>query len=111
MTPADVYGEGVLAEYSSTCPVCSNYVRAGRSRIAPLPVPLPLDPASLTCRRGTFFDRGGHAVRPTARAWCHAECLRRLPESADELAELAEERRMNLADLKAESKPRKGGRR
>lgn len=113
MTPADlsaIYGEGVLASYSGTCPVCSRFIAAGRSHIMPLAVALPPDPAAHTASRGNLIDGRGRPVRQIERAWIHAACIARVPEDL-ELAR--DERREQLAEMRRDSRVlprRKAGR-
>jgi hypothetical protein len=97
---------GILAAHDGTCPICSRYIRAGRSRITPLIVPLPPDPKSLYCRRGAFFDRGNVAIRLHRRSWVHADCARGLDTSEEALSELAAERVEKLTAMRRESKAR-----
>jgi hypothetical protein len=112
MTLDEIHGEGVLAEYSSTCPICGDFVRAGRSMIVPLAIGLPLDPAYLTASRGNLIDRAGRPVRAREYAWIHVRCVAGVP---DDLELARDERRAELRRMQVESRPvsraRKGGRR
>jgi hypothetical protein len=61
------HGSAILARRNSRCPECGRAIRAGRSRIKRLPVPL-------TPRPWNAGDRRGKPVDPLPGRWVHASC-------------------------------------
>lgn len=69
-------GESMLAKHSGICPLCSRYIRKGRSMVVRLPEPL--------VPRGDgyrSFDDGGHyhggtqgPISMHPRRWAHERC-------------------------------------
>jgi hypothetical protein len=88
-----------VAEHNATCPICSRYIRAGRSRIAPLDVAMPPDPATLHFSRGTFVRLDGTATRLRPSSWAHADCLHRAGDHEAQV-QLADERRDELKQMR-----------
>jgi hypothetical protein len=105
MTPRPNDGLTVqLAEYSGTCPECGRWIRAGRSKIAPFPVPLPL---RLNLMWHTGRERrsrvtpDGVPIGPMdARAWGHEKRVRRYlrRHTGQDHGKIADARRKALED-------------
>lgn len=115
--------EPFTAKHNSTCPCCDKYIRAGRSKIAALPIRLtPTDKAAHFYNRDDDH-RGYWAVKGTHRSvpmhphqWAHARCAegvwrllvkdehavnRAEVERASEVAAINSEMRRRRADVEA----------
>lgn len=69
-------GESVLAKHSGICPLCSTYIRKGKSWIVQLPEPLaPRGDGYRSSDDGGHYHGGSHgpiSMRP--RRWAHERC-------------------------------------
>jgi hypothetical protein len=69
-------GYELTAEHPGTCPLCSRYIAAGRSRIVALATPtFPCVPV---------FDDDGNPGPRRRRRWVHADCLDRFAHDRQE---------------------------
>jgi hypothetical protein len=96
------------AEHSGTCPLCTRWIRAGRSKVAPLPVGLCLVPDEHVYHNGRHWRSSvtpdGVPMYPESpRDWGHAACVRRYLRRTEgqDHGDIADARRDALREHKA----------
>jgi hypothetical protein len=91
----------MIAAHAGSC-CCGTFIRAGKSTITAVDVPLPPDPAVCTYSHGRWYVGGSPShVRP--RRWLRASCAAKLAGlTFQQLEDLAAERRQSLAAMKRE---------
>jgi hypothetical protein len=89
-----------VAKHGGVCPICCDFIAAGRSQIRSLVVPTPPNPAYCTfyAERGAWLVHGQYAKRLHSRTWAHARCTARLDSrlSADQQIAMAGDWRAEL---------------
>lgn len=96
----------IIASHDGLCPLSGKFIVAGRSRIAPLAVSMPPNPAVTfySAERGVWIVANAEAKRIHARDWARADEVERFNRrySFEEQEALAVEWRDELRRMKRE---------